>query len=208
MKKQLYHHGDLRAEMIKKGIQLLNKEGYEGFSLRKIASMCNVSHTAPYRHFKNKNELYKTIGQEIHSKFKEAMLDGREGCESDPRKHLLNMCKQYVSFMVNNPEYFRYIFITVHGHEISVSPEDIRFEEEGHLFNVSKKCAKEYFEQFYGNDSADWVLGFLALWSMIHGLTLLLVTRTIHFQGDYLAYAEKMIEAHLDHFENSFLIKL
>ena len=34
MGENLYHHGDLKKEMILKGIQLLNKDGYEGFSLR------------------------------------------------------------------------------------------------------------------------------------------------------------------------------
>ena len=57
MAKDKYHHGTLKEDLINKGLELLNKEGFEGFSLRKVASMCGVSHTAPYKHFKDKYEL-------------------------------------------------------------------------------------------------------------------------------------------------------
>lgn len=49
MEEKNYHHGDLKKQMILKGLELLNEKGIDGFSLRKIASMCNVSHTAPYK---------------------------------------------------------------------------------------------------------------------------------------------------------------
>jgi AcrR family transcriptional regulator len=49
-----YHHEGLKNELIEKGLKILNKEGYEGFSLRKAARVCGVSQTAPYRHFKDK----------------------------------------------------------------------------------------------------------------------------------------------------------
>ena len=206
MSKKLYHHGDLKKEMIQKGIQLLNKEGYEGFSLRKLAAMCNVSHAAPYRHFKSKNELYRTINLEISTKFREALLEDMELYTNDPKMQLLEMCKHYISFMVKNPDYFRFIFMTPHEHQIVVSTEDIGFAEDDHPFNISKKYAKEYFSRFHENE-ADWILDFIALWSQIHGLSLLLVNGTLDFQDDYLAYAHKMIEVHLNSFENSVSIK-
>lgn len=54
MHNQNYHHGDLKAALIKEGLKILDREGYQGLSLRKMAKACNVSQTAPYRHFKNK----------------------------------------------------------------------------------------------------------------------------------------------------------
>jgi AcrR family transcriptional regulator len=55
------HHEDLKNELIEKGLKILNKEGYEGFSLRKAARACGVSQTAPYRHFKDKDALVEAI---------------------------------------------------------------------------------------------------------------------------------------------------
>ncbi len=207
MGRDLYHHGDLKKEMIQKGLQLLNKEGFENFSLRKLAAMCNVSHTAPYRHFKNKKELYGIINAEISTKFKEALLDGTELYKEDPRKRLQEVCRHYISFMVENPDYFRYIFLTSHERKIVVTADDIVFTEEDHPFSVSKNYAKEFFERFHDNET-DWVLDFISLWSQIHGLTLLLVKDTLRFQGDYLPYADRMIEKYLDLIEKSHSDKM
>ncbi len=201
-----YHHGDLKKEMIKKGIQLLNKEGYEGFSLRKLAAMCNVSHAAPYRHFKNKQELYKAINLEISTKFRDALLEELDRYRDDPRAQLLELCKHYISFMVNNPDYFRYIFMTSHDRQIRISAKGIRFPWEDHPFNISVIHAKNYFCRFHENET-DQALDFMSLWSQLHGLTLLLVNGTISFQEDYIDYAGRMIESYLNLFENSTLTR-
>lgn len=201
MGEKLYHHGDLKKELIRKGIQLLNKEGYEGFSLRRLAAACNVSHAAPYRHFKNKGELYEAINLEISTKFRDALFQGIEQYD-DPKTRLLELCKRYISFMVENPDYFRYIFMTAHERQISVSEEDMLLADDEHPFAISKKYAKEYFCSF-PNKETEWTFNFLSLWSQIHGLTLLLVNKTITLQSGYLDYAGKMIEAYLNFFEKS-----
>ena len=68
MSNENYHHENLKAELIKKGLKLLDEEGYENFSLRKVAKACSVSHTAPYRHFDSKDDLIMAIAIEAHHK--------------------------------------------------------------------------------------------------------------------------------------------
>jgi AcrR family transcriptional regulator len=206
MGEHLYHHGDLKKELIRKGIQLLNKEGYEGFSLRKLAAMCNVSHAAPYRHFKNKEELHRAINLEISTKFRDALFQGMERYPDDPKTRLLELCTRYISFMVENPDYFRYIFMTVRESRISVSEKDILLADGEHPFAISMKYAKDYFCSF-PNKENDWTFDFLSLWSQIHGLTLLLVNKTIDLKGGYINYAGRMIGTYLDSYEKSNLLK-
>ena len=61
--KQTYHHKDLRNALIEKGIEIVNIEGMQAFSLRKVATACGVSHAAPYSHFQNKEELLEAMQQ-------------------------------------------------------------------------------------------------------------------------------------------------
>jgi len=56
-----YHHGNLRQALIEAGIKIINESGEENLSLRKVAALCNVSHAAPYAHFKDKDELLEAI---------------------------------------------------------------------------------------------------------------------------------------------------
>jgi len=200
MDKRIYHHGDLKKELIQKGIGLLAREGYEGFSLRKLAALCNVSHAAPYRHFGSKEELISAINQEIAADFRSAFSEGASQCGHDKRKRLIGICMQYVRFMKENPDYFRYVFMTVHERPIVFSSADVHFEDQTHPFFIGKELAKDYFLQLNENDG-DWAGKFLTLWSQVQGLTLLLVNRTIEYRGDYLAFAQRMIERCLNSVE-------
>ena len=60
-----YHHGDLKTQLIKAGLRMIQEEGIKKLSLRKLAQVCNVSEAAPYSHFKNKEELL----DELFSRF-------------------------------------------------------------------------------------------------------------------------------------------
>lgn len=58
-----YHHGDLRNSLVSIGTDLLNTKGMAGISLREIARTIGVGHNAPYRHFRNKQQLLEAIAE-------------------------------------------------------------------------------------------------------------------------------------------------
>ena len=55
MKSDTYHHGNLKEELIEKGLEYIDKYGSESLSMRKLAESAGVSPGAPYAHFKNKD---------------------------------------------------------------------------------------------------------------------------------------------------------
>ncbi|MEW6992366.1 TetR/AcrR family transcriptional regulator [Colwelliaceae bacterium 6441] len=59
--KNSYHHGDLYSSLLLTATEMLNKNGIEELSLRKIAENVGVSRTAAYHHFKDKNDLLCAI---------------------------------------------------------------------------------------------------------------------------------------------------
>ena len=71
--KDSYHHGNLRCALINAGIKLINEEGEANLSLRKVASLCDVSHSAPYAHFKDKEELIEAIKESVTNSFMEEL---------------------------------------------------------------------------------------------------------------------------------------
>jgi AcrR family transcriptional regulator len=92
-----YHHGDLRAALVRAGSKLLEKRGLSGLSLREAARRAGVSHNAPYRHFPDRESLLAAIAAEGFAMLGER-LKGRAGREK---------AEAYVRFAIENPQRFR-----------------------------------------------------------------------------------------------------
>ena len=63
-RKSGYHHGDLRAELIREGIRELERGGIAHLSLRQLAKSVGVTGSAPYRHFPDRAALLEAIAAE------------------------------------------------------------------------------------------------------------------------------------------------
>lgn len=112
-----YHHGNLRQALIDAGIKIINENGEENLSLRKVAAACGVSHAAPYAHFKDKEELIDAIKETVTEKFMEKLVEAVEGKPSADAA-IIAMGRAYVTFFSKNPDYYIFLFgkqnITAH----------------------------------------------------------------------------------------------
>lgn len=195
MAKDTYHHGDLKESLIINGLKLLNEEGADKFSLRKVATLCNVSHAAPYKHFKNKEELINAIFQYVFSEFEKSLSEIAEIYKDDPYKKIIELGKKYVWFMVENPDYLRFLFLSNYKHQIVV--EENRIETKtSKAFDVFKNSAIEYLTSVNvkKEEQAQCIIG---MWSMVHGLAVMLSNKTFIYNGDYLALVENIISKSL-----------
>ena len=59
--KSSYHHGDLKQTLLDAATKLIEEQGIEQLSLRKLAENVGVSRTAAYHHFADKNDLLCAI---------------------------------------------------------------------------------------------------------------------------------------------------
>ena len=195
MDKGKYHHGFLKKDLIEKGLQLLNSAGLEAFSLRKVADMCGVSHAAPYRHFKNKEELINAITMSVSDEFTSSINNALSKNEGDYYKQIVEVSKLYVKFMAENPEHFKFIFMTDHHDPIVIKNADF-VQTDKWIVSIFKKLFMG-LRQNKGADEYSWSIDALTVWSLIHGLTTLLVNNTIAYEGDYLEAVSAMLEEKL-----------
>src|ERR1035441_2438359 len=59
--KRPYHHGNLKATLLKTAVGLIAEVGPAAFTLREVARRAGISHNAPYRHFREKDELLGAV---------------------------------------------------------------------------------------------------------------------------------------------------
>ena len=192
MNKEKYHHGYLEKDLIEKGLQLLNNVGLEAFSLRKVADMCGVSHTAPYRHFKNKEELIYAITMSVSDEFTSSINKALAENEGDYRKQIIVVSKIYVKFMVENPEHFKFIFMTDHHNPIMMKNGNF-IKTDRWIVSILKNLFTGLRKKEGINENG-WSIDALTIWSLIHGFTTMLVNNTITYEGDYLDAVALMLE--------------
>jgi AcrR family transcriptional regulator len=192
---ETYHHVNLKAELIEKGLKLLDEEGYENFSLRKVAKACNVSHTAPYRHFSSKDDLIMAIAFEAHYKFNQCLEEAVKKYPNDNKSQLKEMGYSYVKFFVENPEYLRLLFLS-----------DLANNFKNKHFDTYENC-EQPFQTFYraverlqeesknhaaGNDADPNAMA-LSCWGLVHGMAILIAKKDFAYEGDYLELVKKIL---------------
>ena len=79
---------------------MIEKEGLGGLSVREAARRAGVSHSAPYRHFADREALLEALVAEGFGWLKQA-LENRAGRE---------LGEAYVAFALAHPERFRLMF--------------------------------------------------------------------------------------------------
>ncbi len=193
MTKESYHHGDLKAELISKGLKILDEEGYENFSMRKVAKACNVSQTAPYRHFKDKNELIKAITFSALQIFNERLEQAFDS-GSDPKAQLKSMGLYYIRFFTENPEYMRLLFLKDIKNLIEMDEIIACQREERHSFSALIKAVRNYKAAYPEDERSEEEL-VIFCWGFVHGIAVLMVNGEIPNQTDTMALVEKVIQS-------------
>ena len=105
-----YHHGNLRADIMYRAVEIIDEHGVEALTLRGIARDLDVSHAAPNRHFKNKAALLAAIATNGWLQAKEATLTAAEKTHSTDAQVRLNaMGRGFLRWSLANRALFRTI---------------------------------------------------------------------------------------------------
>ena len=101
-----------RERLIQAGMRELEDNGLEGFSLRRVAQRCGVSCAAPYRHFKDKRALVQAIAREYDARWTHRQQQALSEAGGDVSGQLQAVCKEYLRFLLDNPNYCRLVTMT------------------------------------------------------------------------------------------------
>lgn len=182
---------NVKQLLIENGLKLLNEAGYEDFSLRKVAAMSGVSHAAPYKHFKNKEDLINAICMTVEEAFKESLQKTALKYNDNPGMQLLEMGKSYVKFMVENPEYLKFLFLTPRKDIIKLKDNQFIYKE-NNSFSVFKDAASAYLTSI-GRNPDTYITDILTIWSLVHGISILIAEKSISLDCDYMSLVSDML---------------
>jgi AcrR family transcriptional regulator len=101
-----YHHGDLKPAVLEAAEKILETEGIDALTLRAVARMVGVSHTAPKNHFGDIEGLFTELAAVGYRRFGAALSRAMESAGADPRQQLKAMGLAYVAFARAYPGLF------------------------------------------------------------------------------------------------------
>tara|TARA_B110000003_G_scaffold274685_1_gene315257 strand:- start:233 stop:841 length:609 start_codon:yes stop_codon:yes gene_type:complete len=189
-----YHHGNLKKELVRCACKMCERDGYTKLSIRSLAKESNVSQTAPYRHFKTKEDLYAAIAKEGFEKLNKEMSSIKT---KNSKNYLINCGKAYISFGLKNANTYDLMFGTAVGSYVDYP--DLN-ESANKLFQILLSSFKKL------SDDADEIVAFkcITLWSMVHGLVGII--RKVNIAGDrnsngpmpFANQISKNLDFHLD----------
>lgn len=164
-----YHHGDLRAALLKSADDLIAEQGTGKLSLREVARRAGVSHGAPAHHFTNKSGLMLALARDGWERMIQSILDGIEKDRPSNGPDLLDTVgRAYVAFAVANPGRFEVMF---RRDLYDLSDADYLASGESSwafLSDTIRQCVDENFAEPEDNE----IYAVIA-WSMVHGLSTL-----------------------------------
>ena len=185
-----YHHGDLKTQLIKTGLHMIQEDGINKLSLRRLAQLCNVSEAAPYSHLKNKGELLIAIQEYITEQLQKCLEDAYQRTEhSNSPEAILNMGKAYVQFFIKYPEYYSFLFtqpclkIDLSANSGANDFEPFRYyKEKAYLVYQSEGISEERIKY-----------GIIAMWAKVHGVASIASMKGVNKDFEWEDILEKIL---------------
>lgn len=167
-----YHHGDLHRQILCAARDLLEENNIASLSLRAVAKKVGVSHTAPYRHFKDKESLLAGIAGEGFKEMTAQLNEAVQLYPNDPRAQLQEAGHRYVRLVAENPQCVQLMF----GGILPCDDTYPELRETGDSAFAALKTIIEDGQSLGVFKKGDVELLALTAWSAIHGLSLLLIS--------------------------------
>lgn len=100
----------VKERLLVAGLREIEEHGFNDFSLRRVASSCNLSCAAPYRHFKGKEELLIEIFKYINSRWQMLKREiDKAHCDNTGRR-IIELSVAYLRFLIVTPSYLSMMF--------------------------------------------------------------------------------------------------
>ncbi|MBV8662908.1 MAG: TetR/AcrR family transcriptional regulator [Hyphomicrobiales bacterium] len=160
-----YHHGNLREALIRAALELIAKKGPAGFTFAEAARFAGVSPAAPYRHFRDRDELMANVALRGFEQFGAALARAWDEGRPDAFAALDRIGKAYLEFARAEPAFYSAMFEA--GIPVGANPA-LR-EAADNAFSVLRNAAEKICAGTAGAGRPPALMVALHIWTMAHG---------------------------------------
>lgn len=165
-KRRGYHHGNLREALIEAALRLIGEKGPAGFTFAEAARAAGVSPAAPYRHFRDRDDLMAEVAKRGFEGFGGLLLKAWDEGRPTPRDAMHRVGSAYLSFARNHPA--MYVAMFESGVKTSDHPE-LQTAADG-AFAVLKMATDAVLAKSPAASRPPSLMVALHIWSLSHGI--------------------------------------
>jgi AcrR family transcriptional regulator len=161
-----YHHGNLKEALIKAALDLIAQKGPAGFTFAEAARWAGVSPAAPYRHFRDRDDLLIDVARRGFDLFAQALTRAWDDGRPEAFAAFERVGRAYLAFARAEPAYYSAMFEA--GIPLDASPE---LREAGDsAFAVLRSAAEQLIARLPADRRPPALMMALHIWSLAHGI--------------------------------------
>jgi AcrR family transcriptional regulator len=161
-----YHHGDLREDLVRAALELIKEKGPAGFTFADAARWAGVSPAAPYRHFRDRDELLADVAKRGFALFSETLQKAWGEGKPSTAEAFKRIGAAYLNFARKEPAYYAAMFEA--GVNIGADPELREAAERS--FNSLRMAAEILVAKMPAKGRPPASMVALHIWAMTHGI--------------------------------------
>jgi AcrR family transcriptional regulator len=161
-----YHHGNLKEALMRAALDLIAEKGPGGLTFAEAARSAGVSPAAPYRHFRDRDELLANVALRGFGQFEAALTTAWDSGRPDPFAAFERMGKAYLAFARTEPAYYSAMFEA--GVPLDTNP-DLR-QAGDRAFAVLRTAAEALIATLPSASRPPALMVALHVWALSHGI--------------------------------------
>jgi AcrR family transcriptional regulator len=161
-----YHHGNLKEALIRAAIELIGKKGPAGFTFADAARFAGVSPAAPYRHYRDRDELLSDVARRGFEQFEALLARAWDNGRPDPVTAFGRLGGAYLEFAKNEPALYSAMFEA--GIPLDATPELRQAGERA--FAVLRGASEMLVLQIPARERPPALMVALHIWALTHGI--------------------------------------
>jgi AcrR family transcriptional regulator len=156
----------LKEALIDAALELIAQKGPAGFTFAEAARWAGVSPAAPYRHFRDRDELMADVARRGFDQFEAVLARAWDGGRPDAFTAFDRVGKAYLQFARSEPAYYSAMF------EAGIPPEaSPELREAGErAFAVLRAATEQLVSIMPAKDRPPVLMMALHIWALSHGI--------------------------------------
>jgi AcrR family transcriptional regulator len=161
-----YHHGNLKEALVRAALELIAEKGPFGFTFAEAARWAGVSPAAPYRHFRDRDELLSDIARRGFEQFEQALKRAWDDGRPDAATAFERVGRAYLAFARSEPAYYSAMFEAGIPLELN---SDLRAAGE-RAFAVLRSAVEKLIANMPPERRPPALMMSLHIWALSHGI--------------------------------------